>query len=80
MTDLQQFTEEVRSFLSEKLTPELQRAGMLEAGIYADRPVAETWLKILNEQGWAVERGATGWPSGNKNSGWRQRRHYRRTA
>ena len=66
MTDLRQFTEEVRSFLSEKLTPELQRAGMLEAGIYADRPVAEAWLKILNEQGWAVpswpvEWGGTGW-------------------
>jgi hypothetical protein len=48
MTDLQQFTDEVRSFLSKKLTPELKRAGMLEAGIYADRPVAEAWLKVLN--------------------------------
>ena len=76
MTDLQQFTEEVRSFLSEKLTPELQRAGMLEAGIYADRPVAETWLKILNEQGWAVpgwplEWGGTGW-SAKQHSIWQQ--------
>jgi alkylation response protein AidB-like acyl-CoA dehydrogenase len=66
MTHLQQFTKEVRSFLREKLTPELQRAGMLEAGIYADRPVAEAWLRILNEQGWAVpdwpvEWGGTGW-------------------
>ena len=76
MTNLQQFTKEVRSFLSEKLTPEFQRAGMLEAGIYADRPVAEAWLKILNEQGWAVpswpvEWGGTGW-SAEQHAIWQQ--------
>ena len=76
MTDLQQFTEEVRVFLSEKLTPDLKRAGMLEAGIYADRTVAEAWLKILNEQCWAVpawpvEWGGTGW-SAEQHAIWQQ--------
>ena len=71
MTGLQQFTEEVRSFLSKKLTPELQRAGMLEAGIYADGPVAEAWLKILNEQGWAVP----GWPVEWGGTGWSAEQH-----
>ena len=71
MANLQQFTKEVRSFLSEKLTPELQRAGMLEAGIYADRPVAEAWLKILNEQGWAVP----GWPVEWGGTGWSAEQH-----
>jgi len=66
MSELEQFRDEVRTFLSEKLTPELQRAGRLEAGIYADLPIAEEWLAILNEQGWAVpdwpvEWGGTGW-------------------
>ena len=76
MTYLQQFTEEVRVFLSEKLTPDLKRAGMLEAGIYADRTVAEAWLKILNEQCWAVpawpvEWGGTGW-SAEQHAIWQQ--------
>ena len=76
MTDLQQFTEEVRAFLSEKLTPDLKRAGMLEAGIYADRTVAEAWLKILNEQCWAVPTwpvkwGGTGW-SAEQHAIWQQ--------
>lgn len=63
---LEQFTEEVRSFLSDKLTPQLRRAGQTEAGIYADKPVAEVWVKILDQQGWAVPSwpvvwGGTGW-------------------
>ena len=76
MIELQMFTEEVRTFLSEKLPSELQRAGKLEAGIYADRPIAEAWLQILNEQGWAVpgwplEWGGTGW-SAEKHAIWQQ--------
>lgn len=64
--NLQSFTEEVRDFLDRQLTPELKRAGKLCAGIYADRPVAQEWLGILNEQGWAVpawpvEYGGTDW-------------------
>lgn len=66
MNELIQFTEEVRTFLSEKLTPQLRKAGRLEAGIYADKPVAQAWVKILDQQGWAVpswpvEWGGTGW-------------------
>ena len=71
MINLQQFTEQIRSFLNKKLTPELQRAGMLEAGIYADRPVAEAWLKILNEQGWAVP----GWPVEWGGTNWSAEQH-----
>ncbi|MCR9278730.1 MAG: acyl-CoA dehydrogenase family protein [Pseudomonadaceae bacterium] len=66
MNDLDTFTEEVRDFLASALTPELQRAGALGAGIYADQPVALAWHKILNDKGWAVpawpeEYGGTGW-------------------
>lgn len=61
-----EFEDEVRTFLHENLTPELRKAGRLEAGIYSDRPVAEAWLEILNNKGWAVpdwpeEWGGTGW-------------------
>ncbi len=67
--DLDSFAQEVRGFLDTKLTPDLKRAGKLCAGIYADRPVAQEWLGILNEQGWAVptwpvEHGGTGWTLG----------------
>ena len=71
MTNLELFTEEVRTFLSEKLTPELRRAGRLEAGIYAEKPVAEIWLKILDEKGWAVP----GWPVEWGGTGWVAEQH-----
>lgn len=66
MNDLDQFTDEVRTFLSEGLTPDLIRAGQLCAGIYADQPVALEWHRILHKQGWSVpawpkEYGGTSW-------------------
>ena len=38
MNELDHFRDEVQTFLAEHLTAELQRAGRLEAGIYAERP------------------------------------------
>lgn len=67
MTESRIFTEEVRDFLSDYLSPELQRAGTLCAGIYADAPIAKQWQQILDKQkGWAVpawpqEWGGTNW-------------------
>lgn len=66
MTDLIQFTDEVRTFLAENLTPDLKRAGELCAGIYADQPIALEWHRILFRQGWStpswpVEYGGTAW-------------------
>ena len=60
------FRDEVRRFLDEKLTDDLREAGRLCAGVYCDRPVAQRWLSILNERGWAtpnwpVEYGGTDW-------------------
>jgi len=54
MTELTLFTEEVRTFINENLTPELKNAGEFSAGVYADQPVALEWHKILNAKGWAV--------------------------
>ena len=61
MNELDHFRDEVQTFLAEHLTAELQRAGRLEAGIYAERPVAEAWLKILDQKGWAVPSWPTEW-------------------
>lgn len=60
------FRDEVRRFLDEKLTDDLREAGRLNAGVYCDRPVAQRWLSILNDRGWAtpnwpVEHGGTNW-------------------
>jgi acyl-CoA dehydrogenase len=60
------FRDEVRAFLETHLTDDLRQAGRLCAGIYCDRPVAQRWLAILNQRGWAVphwpvEYGGTGW-------------------
>ena len=76
MNELDYFRDEVQTFLAEHLTAELQRAGRLEAGIYAERPVAEAWLKILDQKGWAVpswptEWGGTDW-SAEQHAIWQQ--------
>jgi alkylation response protein AidB-like acyl-CoA dehydrogenase len=61
MTELTLFTEEVRTFINENLTPELKKAGELSAGVYADQPVALEWHKILNTKGWAVPTWPVAW-------------------
>ena len=60
------FLDEVRAFLDTHLSADLREAGRRCAGIYCDRPVAQRWLAILNQRGWAVphwpvEWGGTGW-------------------
>ena len=52
-TDLA-FRDEVRTFLAEKLTPELRRAGQLMTSVYADHDASMEWQRILHEQGWAA--------------------------
>ncbi|SEJ09945.1 Acyl-CoA dehydrogenase [Sphingomonas sp. OV641] len=60
------FREEVRQFLSEKLTPELRRGARRGTSVFLHPDVADTWQRILHQQGWAapdwpVEYGGTGW-------------------
>ena len=66
MSDLDEFTEEIRDFLNRKLTPELRHFGEAFPGFDCPRPVAEEWTRILDDQGWSVpawpvEHGGTGW-------------------
>ena len=65
-SDLKAFTEEVRDFLNDKLTPELRHYGDGYASYNLPRSVAEEWTGILNEKGWSVpewpvEYGGIGW-------------------
>ena len=66
MSDLKEFTEEIRDFLKRELTPELRHFGEAFTGFDCPRPVAEEWTRILDDQGWSVpdwpvEHGGTGW-------------------
>lgn len=60
------FREEVRQFLSDKLTPELRRGARRGTSVFLHPDIADTWQRILHQQGWAapdwpVEYGGTGW-------------------
>ena len=66
MTDLNEFTEEIRDFFSDRLTPELRHFGEAYPGYHCPLPVAKEWTRILDDQGWSVpawpvEHGGTGW-------------------
>jgi alkylation response protein AidB-like acyl-CoA dehydrogenase len=66
------FQHEVRAFLDDKLTEELRAAGRACSGIFCDRPVAQRWLSILNDRGWAVPH----WPVEHGGTGWSVTQHY----
>lgn len=54
----EQFRQDVRDFLSDKLTPELKRYASRMTSVYADKETALEWQAILKAQGWA----APSWP------------------
>jgi len=66
------FRDEVRSFLDEKLTPELRRAGRLMTSVYADHEASMEWQRILHERGWA----APAWPVEYGGCDWSLTQHY----
>ncbi|MBO0677471.1 acyl-CoA dehydrogenase family protein [Mycolicibacterium sp. S2-37] len=66
------FRDEVREFLAEKLTPELQRAGRLMTSVYADHEASMQWQRILHERGWA----APAWPVEHGGCDWSLTQHY----
>ncbi|SEH88462.1 Acyl-CoA dehydrogenase [Mycolicibacterium rutilum] len=67
-----EFRDEVRSFLDEKLTPELRRAGRLMTSVYADHEASMQWQQILHERGWA----APAWPVEYGGCDWSLTQHY----
>src|SRR6476646_8578110 len=70
--DEQDFQDEVRDFLEQKLTPELRRAGRLMTSVYADHEASMAWQAILHERGWA----APAWPVEHGGCDWTLTQHY----
>src|SRR6478752_8267207 len=66
------FREEVRGFLQDRLTPELQRAGRLMTSVYSDHEESLAWQAILHERGWA----APAWPVEHGGCDWTLTQHY----
>ena len=60
------FRLEVRTFLEESLTPELQEGADKRTSLWQDVPSSMTWQRILHVKGWVApdwpaEYGGTGW-------------------
>jgi alkylation response protein AidB-like acyl-CoA dehydrogenase len=66
------FRDEVRTFLQDKLTPELRRAGRLMTSVYSDHDASLQWQRILHERGWA----APAWPVEHGGCDWSLTQHY----
>ncbi|WP_395307450.1 acyl-CoA dehydrogenase family protein [Mycobacterium sp. AMU20-3851] len=66
------FRDEVRQFLAEKMTPEIQRAGRLMTSVYSDHEASLAWQAILHERGWA----APAWPVEYGGCDWSLTQHY----
>jgi alkylation response protein AidB-like acyl-CoA dehydrogenase len=66
------FRDEVRRFLAQNLTPELQRAGRLMTSVYADDAACLQWQGILARHGW----GAPAWPKAYGGCEWTPMQRY----
>ena len=66
------FRDEVRAFLDENLTPDLERAGQLMTSVYSDHEASMAWQGILHERGWA----APAWPVEYGGCEWSLTQHY----
>ncbi len=62
----QTFIKEVRTFLSENLTPDLRLAGRHTVGTHSDIAACHIWHQRLYERGWI----APAWPSDYGGTGW----------
>ena len=66
---MDQFRDDIRSFLAAAMTPALARAATL--GLAYDRQDAAAWHRALFEQGWAAPR----WPVEHGGTGWSDEQH-----
>jgi acyl-CoA dehydrogenase len=62
----QVFRDDVRAFLRENLTPELQHGQRYTTGVYPEPDISGPWQQALQRKGWLVpmwptEWGGTGW-------------------
>ncbi len=60
------FRSEVRAFLADEISPEIQRAGRLSVTYFPDFKTERTWHRALARRGWA----APAWPEKYGGPGW----------
>ena len=70
--NLENFRQEVRSFLDSALTPELREAGRKRTSVWQEINSAIAWQKTLHRQGW----GAPDWPRKYGGTGWSPEQRY----
>ena len=68
----QQFRDEVREFLRQKLSPNLVTAAARTPAVFVDRDVALEWQRKLLTQGWLVP----GWPREHGGTDWQPMERY----
>lgn len=65
------FRQEVRAFIAEHLTPELQQRTR-QGGFFASNDDTKNWMKLLGTKGWAVPS----WPIEHGGADWTPLQHY----
>ena len=68
----EEFRQQVRTFLQDKLTPEMRREAERTTTVFADKDLAMQWQAILVEQGWAVPA----WPEEHGGISWTPEQKY----
>lgn len=66
------FEQEVRTFLADRLTPDIARAGRLMTSVYAEHEAGMAWQRILADRGWAAPH----WPREHGGCDWTTAQHY----
>jgi alkylation response protein AidB-like acyl-CoA dehydrogenase len=66
------FRDDVRAFLDQHLTFDLQQAGRLQTSVYSEHEASMQWQQILHERGWA----APAWPPQHGGCDWTLTQHY----
>jgi acyl-CoA dehydrogenase len=65
-TSLDEFRQEVRSFLDRSLTAGLRAASACQIGLYSEPSISRRWQRILYEKGWITPL----WPAEHGGIGW----------
>lgn len=68
----ERFLAEIRAFLAEALTPQLQAAGRATTGVHSPIDACRAWHKRLFARGWI----APAWPVAHGGTGWSARRRF----
>lgn len=66
------FRDEVRTFLQDKLTPDLAAAGRLATSVFIEPEYSLPWQRTLHQKGWVAPH----WPKEYGGTGWDEMQRY----